>query len=134
MPLSDDPTSPDGGRDSLAGHDDPIIQQAALGLRLWGRLKQIEPPEKAFHAVADLDTRPGAPWSPIICSRGTSKPARRNGEGPTRPNGEWLRIRFGRQATGLARNPAEVDSWPALFAARAVVGVNNEVTRPLVRN
>ena len=56
MPLSDDPTSPDGGRDSLAGRDDPIIQQAALGLHLWGQLKQIEPPEKAFHAVADLDT------------------------------------------------------------------------------
>ena len=56
MPLSDDPTSPDGDRDSLAGHDDPIIQQAALGLHLWGQLKQIEPPEKAFHAVADLDT------------------------------------------------------------------------------
>ena len=56
MPHSDDPTSPDGGRDSLAGHADPIIQQAALGLRLWGRLKQIEPPEQAFHAVADLDT------------------------------------------------------------------------------
>jgi hypothetical protein len=56
MPLSDDPTSPDGGRDSLAGHDDPIIQQAALGLHLWGQLKQIEPPEKAFLAVADLDT------------------------------------------------------------------------------
>ncbi len=56
MPLSDDPTSHDGDRDSLAGHDDPIIQQAAVGLRLWGRLKQIEPPEQAFHAVADLDT------------------------------------------------------------------------------
>jgi hypothetical protein len=56
MPLSDDPTSPDGDRDSLAGHHDPIIQQAALGLRLWGQLKQIEPPDKAFHAVADLDT------------------------------------------------------------------------------
>jgi hypothetical protein len=56
MPLGDDPTSPDGDRDSLTNHDDPIIQQAALGLRLWGQLKQIEPREQAFHAVADLDT------------------------------------------------------------------------------
>ena len=57
MALSDDPTNPDGDPGSLAGHDDPIIQQAALGLHLWGQLKQIEPPEKAFHAVADLDTQ-----------------------------------------------------------------------------
>jgi hypothetical protein len=56
MPRSDDPTNPDGDPDSLAGHDDPVIQQAALGLRLWGQLKQIEPREQAFHAVADLDT------------------------------------------------------------------------------
>jgi hypothetical protein len=56
MPDSHDPPDPDGDRDSLAGHDDPVIQRAALGLRLWGRLKQIEPPEEAFHAVADLDT------------------------------------------------------------------------------
>jgi hypothetical protein len=56
MPLSDEPTSLDGAGDSLAGHDDPVIQQAALGLRLWGRLKQIESPEQAFHAVAELDT------------------------------------------------------------------------------
>jgi hypothetical protein len=56
MPLGDEPTSPAGDRDSLTGHDDPIIRQAALGLRIWGQLKQIEPRDQAFHAVADLDT------------------------------------------------------------------------------
>ena len=34
----------------------------------------------------------------------------------------------------LARNAAEVNSWPALFAEGAVVGVNNEFVRLLVRN
>jgi hypothetical protein len=57
MPRSLDPIGPDGDRDVSAGHDDPVIQQAAVGLRLWGRLKQIEPPEKAFEAVADLDAQ-----------------------------------------------------------------------------
>ena len=33
MPLSDDPTGPDGNRDSLAGHDDPIIAQLRAAQR-----------------------------------------------------------------------------------------------------
>jgi hypothetical protein len=57
MPLGDEPTRADDGSDALPGHDDPIIQQAALGQHLWGQLKQIEPREQAFHAVADLDTK-----------------------------------------------------------------------------
>ena len=40
--------------DSLNGHTDPIIQHAAYGLRVWAQLKQIEPHERAFHAVAEL--------------------------------------------------------------------------------
>jgi hypothetical protein len=41
--------------DSIAGHEDPIIKRAAFGLRVWGQLKQIEPRESAFHAVAELE-------------------------------------------------------------------------------
>ncbi len=39
---------------SLNGHTDPIIQHAAYGLRVWEQLKQIEPHDRAFHAVAEL--------------------------------------------------------------------------------
>jgi hypothetical protein len=39
----------------IAGHDDPVIEHAAFGLRVWGQLKQIEPRETAFHAVAELE-------------------------------------------------------------------------------
>jgi hypothetical protein len=52
--MSDDPPAPPSYSDSLNGHTDPIIQHAAYGLRVWAQLKQIEPHERAFHAVAAL--------------------------------------------------------------------------------
>ena len=52
--MSDDHSAPSSYLNSLNGHTDPIIQHAAYGLRVWSQLKQIEPHEQAFHAVAEL--------------------------------------------------------------------------------
>ena len=52
--MSDDPLAPPSDSHSLNGHTDPIIQHAAYGLRVWEQLKQIEPHDRAFHAVAEL--------------------------------------------------------------------------------
>ena len=52
--MSDDHPAPPHNPHSLDGHTDPIIQQAAYGLRVWEQLKQSEPHESAFHAVAEL--------------------------------------------------------------------------------
>ena len=52
--MSDHQPAPPDNPHSLDGHSDPIIQHAAYGLRVWEQLKQIEPHDRAFHAVAEL--------------------------------------------------------------------------------
>ena len=52
--MSEDHPTPPSYADSLNGHTDPVIQHATYGLRVWAQLKQIEPHERAFQAVAEL--------------------------------------------------------------------------------
>ena len=62
MPLSHDPTSPDGGRDSLAGHDDPIaatrqwLERAVIGLNLCPFAKSVHAKGQVRYVLSEATT------------------------------------------------------------------------------